>query len=197
MPPFALPLAVSVIQLTRITIRIAMMMEDKEPVKLTARQAAFVREYAKDRQATAACIRAGYSPKGAAQQAHLLLRNPKIAQLVQSNLTQRGEAVDITAERVLRKWGEIGFGGGPDEEPNPVRLRALELIAKHLGMLDTRLNVSVQHTQLGAVPPEELGRMLEALRARAREVLAGTEPLALPPVDVTPVDVTGKGEGEG
>jgi len=69
--------------------------------KLTAKQEAFVREYAKDWNATQAAIRAGFAPKAAGSQAAQLLVNPKVAKeitVIKARLAKRAE---VRAERVL------------------------------------------------------------------------------------------------
>jgi Phage terminase, small subunit len=45
---------------------------------LNEKQQAFIREYAIDKNASAAARRAGYSPRTAGVQGHKLLKNPKI-----------------------------------------------------------------------------------------------------------------------
>jgi hypothetical protein len=50
--------------------------------ELTPKQRAFVLEYLKDRNATQAAIRAGYSEASAYSQASELLKNPKVAEFL-------------------------------------------------------------------------------------------------------------------
>jgi phage terminase small subunit len=76
---------------------------------LNAKQATFVREYLIDLNATQAAIRAGYSPKTAGQIGDENLRKPEIAAAVQSAMAERAGRTEITADRVLRELGKIGF----------------------------------------------------------------------------------------
>lgn len=76
---------------------------------MTPKQEAFVREYLIDLNATAAYKRAGYRARGNAAEveAHRLLRNPKIAELVQEAMDERAERTEITADYVLSGIKEI------------------------------------------------------------------------------------------
>lgn len=78
---------------------------------MTPKQEAFVREYLIDLNATAAYRRAGYegSDNVCAVEAGKLLRNPKIAALVQEAMEKRAERTEITADRVLQELAKIGF----------------------------------------------------------------------------------------
>lgn len=70
---------------------------------LTPKQAAFVREYLIDLNATQAAIRAGYSAKTAKEQAARLLSNVNAQRAIQSGVSARAEKVEVSAERVLRE----------------------------------------------------------------------------------------------
>ena len=76
---------------------------------LTAKQAAFVAEYAVDRNATQAAIRAGYSAKTAASQGERLLRNVEVRQAVDAGLNRLATKTGVTAERVLRERARLAF----------------------------------------------------------------------------------------
>lgn len=76
---------------------------------LTPKQAAFVREYLIDLNATQAAIRAGYSAKTAASIGDENLRKPAIAAAVAQALDARAQRTEITADRVLRELAKIGF----------------------------------------------------------------------------------------
>ncbi len=68
---------------------------------LTPKQAAFVREYLIDLNATQAAIRAGYNPKTAHSMGHENLSKPEIATELQKHMEARGERTKVTADRVL------------------------------------------------------------------------------------------------
>lgn len=79
--------------------------------KLTDKQAAFVKEYLVDLNATQAAIRAGYSQKTAAIAGFENLRKPNIADAVQKAKTERSKRVQIDADEVLREVQRRAFTG--------------------------------------------------------------------------------------
>lgn len=68
---------------------------------LTVRQRRFVEEFPLDCNGSQACIRAGYSPIGAAKQAKKLLKIPAIKAAVQAALDARSDRLHFTADEVL------------------------------------------------------------------------------------------------
>lgn len=76
---------------------------------MNQRQAAFVREYLVDLNATQAATRAGYSAKTAHVIGHELLRKPEIAEAVSIAQHERGQRTEITADRVLKELARIAF----------------------------------------------------------------------------------------
>lgn len=124
--------------------------------RLTPRQAAFVREYLVDLNATQAAIRAGYSEKTARSQGARLLADANIRQAVTEAQEKRSERTEITADYVLSNLKEVvercmqrapvmvrGPGGkwvqATDEEGRHVwrfdargANSALDLLGKHL-----------------------------------------------------------------
>jgi phage terminase small subunit len=77
---------------------------------LTEKQAEFVRQYLIDLNATAAAIRAGYSPRTANEQASRLLANVSIGDAVAKAMAARSARTGIKAERVLRGLAAAAFG---------------------------------------------------------------------------------------
>lgn len=71
------------------------------------RQAAFIREYLVDLNATQAAIRAGYSPKSANINGPRLLSDARIQAAVTAAKQERAEKVGYTAQRVLQRHAEI------------------------------------------------------------------------------------------
>ncbi|HJZ94598.1 MAG TPA: terminase small subunit [Gemmataceae bacterium] len=164
----------------------------RQPGALTPRQQRFVEEYLIDLNATAAYRRAGYAAKtdnAAAASASALLRNPKVAAVIQVAKSERSARCRLAADRVLDEVAAIAFSDirdiGFDEngkliETNPgatrtvaayaysrrtrrsgtsiqysIRLwdkiRALELLMRHYGLLDRPLTLE---TVLALLPPE-------------------------------------------
>lgn len=76
---------------------------------LTAKQAAFVREYLIDLNATQAAIRAGYSERTARQTGAENLSKPYIAAAIQEGQDARAERAEIDADRVLSELARIAF----------------------------------------------------------------------------------------
>lgn len=76
---------------------------------LTAKQQAFVDEYAVDLNATQAAIRAGYSKSNADKIGPELLGKTRVAAAVQAALAERRERVQLKADNVLRELARIAF----------------------------------------------------------------------------------------
>ena len=102
---------------------------DKHSDRLNPRQAAFVREYLVDKNATRAAIRAGYSPKTASSIGEQLLRKLDIREAVDAGITSLAEQVGLTAERVLQERMRLAFFDVRkllDGEGNPTPLQDLD-----------------------------------------------------------------------
>lgn len=81
----------------------------KQKRALTPKQAAFVREYLIDLNATQASIRAGYSERTAHSQGPRLLENVGVAAAIKEAMDQRANTVQITAERVLLEVARLAM----------------------------------------------------------------------------------------
>ena len=95
---------------------------------------AFVREYLIDLNASAAARRAGYSARTSDRTGYDLLRNPEVEAAIQTALKERAEKAAVTAEWVLERLRIEAEGLGPDTTAS-ARIRASELLGKHLGIL--------------------------------------------------------------
>lgn len=103
--------------------------------RLTPKQAAFVREYMIDLNATQAAIRAGYKEKTAGQTGAENLKKPQIQKAIQDLHKAAEEKCAVTVEWILSEIAKIA----QDEEVKTAdRLRALELLGKHLGLWEKR-----------------------------------------------------------
>lgn len=110
--------------------------------ELTPKQQLFVREYLKDLSAAAAYRRAGYkaaTDNVAAVEGHKLLRNPKVAQAIKAAQSKRAERTELTADEVI---GGLRKEYGRKDTTGAARVRALELLGKHLGMFPDKQEVS-------------------------------------------------------
>ena len=107
---------------------------------MTEKQERFVEEFLVDLNGAAAARRAGYSEKSAKQQASLLLKQAAVRQAVANAKAERSERTGIRQEQVLLELGGIAFAEASDASGAEVKLgsklRALELLGKHLGMFD-------------------------------------------------------------
>jgi phage terminase small subunit len=77
--------------------------------KLTPKQEAFALEYLKDGNATQAAIRAGYSSGGAEVTGCRLLRNAKIAELIEAQRKDRAKRLLVSADDVVKELKLLAF----------------------------------------------------------------------------------------
>ena len=109
---------------------------------LTPKQATFVQEYLKDLNATQAAIRAGYSEKTAQEQSSRLLSKAIVQQAIQKGRDKLAAKAEVTAERVLNGLlAEATADDGPTCKT--ARVKAWELLGKHLGLMADRSKVEV------------------------------------------------------
>jgi hypothetical protein len=75
--------------------------------KIPPRWITFAVEYAVSGNGTQAAKAAGYSPKAAAQQAYVLLRNPKIQALISEEQAERWKRVQMSGDEVLARLARL------------------------------------------------------------------------------------------
>lgn len=80
----------------------------RAPSALTPMQERFALEYLVDLNGTQAAIRSGYSQRTANSQAAQLMANPKLQERIAELVAERSERTRITADKVLKRWWEIG-----------------------------------------------------------------------------------------
>lgn len=97
---------------------------------LTPKQAAFVREYLVDRNATQAAIRAGYSAHTAQEQGSRLLSNVMVAAEVANRETKAAVKAEITEAEVIKGLKDIASLGSNES----ARVTAWTNLGKHIGM---------------------------------------------------------------
>ena len=105
---------------------------------LTPKRAAFVREYLIDLNATQAAIRAGYTERSARVTGTRLLADAAIRAEVEAAQQERAKDTRISAQMVLEGLRGIAEGEASDS----ARVRAYELLGKHLGMFTDRVEHS-------------------------------------------------------
>ncbi len=123
-------------------------------MKLTEKQKLFCKEYLVDWDATQAAIRAGYDPGRAGQTGIENLKKPEIGREIQSLLDEKAQKNEITPDKLIREMAKIAFADSSDMNAPKYsdKLRALELLAKHLGIfketaaLDMNSDIDVRLT---------------------------------------------------
>jgi phage terminase small subunit len=76
---------------------------------LTDKQQIFVDEYLKDLNATQAAIRAGYSPRTAAETGHKLCQKRLVADAIACAKADRSRRTGISQDRVLEELARVAF----------------------------------------------------------------------------------------
>ena len=101
---------------------------------MTGKQEKFLAEYLKDFNGTAAARRLGYTEGSAGTTAYRFLRSPAVREALARELTKPSPA------RVIAELQAVAFAEGSDENGSATKLasklRALELLGKHLGLFD-------------------------------------------------------------
>lgn len=137
---------------------------------LTPRQVKFCDEYVLDFNATNAARRAGYSPNGIQKQSSQLLHHKGCRYLI-DHLTKSKEAKITSVDPdyiVTRILDIVNKDGAKDGD----KLRGLELLARHLGMLRDKTEISGPDG--GAIETlqrvkEESSAVVNALRSMSRK----------------------------
>lgn len=116
---------------------------------LSEKQQRFVAEYTVDFNATAAAIRAGYSEKTAAQMGYKLLKMQEIQEAVQQEFANRQDRTHITGDQVVAELAKIALSRVDDyyrdygmEIKLTDKIKALELLGKHLGTFTEKIAIS-------------------------------------------------------
>lgn len=122
---------------------------------LTNKQAAFVREYLVDLNATQAAIRAGYSETSAHSIGHENLSKPEISSAIQKAFEERAERIEVTQDEVLEGLLTEARRTG-DGASHSARVSAWSWAGRHLGMFTDK----VEHS--GSVDRPELTVVLKS-----------------------------------
>lgn len=117
--------------------------------KLTEKQKRFVDEYLVDLNATRA-YKVAYpgcrKDEVDASNANRLLKKDKVSAYLQQRMEALRKRTEITQDRVLRELAKVALAEGADNIALPFRmadkLKALELIARHLGMFTDKFELA-------------------------------------------------------
>lgn len=134
----------------------------KRGEKLTFRQEAFVEEYLRDRNATRAAIAAGYSQDSATGMGAANLRHPLVAQKIREKMGVVVGRAEVDASFVIRELKKVAE---QDDVAQSTKVRALELLAKHLGMLEDRISLKTDGLS-SEQRAERVAILLERVRSR-------------------------------
>lgn len=107
---------------------------------LTPKQKTFVQEYLVDLNATQAAVRAGYSQKRASEIGYQLLQKTTVQAAIHDAMEERQQRTEVTQDYVIDKLREIAEMRASDCSESELKysskLRALELLGKHVGAFD-------------------------------------------------------------
>ena len=107
---------------------------------MNRRQELFVQEYLVDLCGAKAARRAGYAQKHARCQGSRLLRDPEIRRAVDAAMEERLARIQVKQEEVISQLKAVAMAQASDENGAAVKLgsklRALELLGKHLGLFE-------------------------------------------------------------
>ena len=106
---------------------------------LNPKQERFCEEFMADLNAAQAAVRAGYVASSAAR----LMEHPDVKDRIAALKGERSERVAVEADDVIRGLFREA-NAGDINEPNGARIRAWELIGKHLGMFVDRKHISIR-----------------------------------------------------
>jgi len=130
--------------------------------ELTQKQEAFLTEYLKSRDGHAAAIAAGYSPKAANSISQSNLAHPVISSKIREISAKAAIRSDVDAAFVLRELKKVAE---QEDVAQSTKVRALELIAKHLGMLEERVTLKTDGLS-SEQRAERVAILLERVRSR-------------------------------
>lgn len=118
--------------------------------KLTDKQKRFCEEYLIDLNARQAAIRAGYPAKRASEQAYQLLQKTTVSAYIEKLRQEQQQRTQITADAVLGELAKIASTEDV-EITGKEKLKALELLGKHLGLFQNGADNSAALEKLDEV----------------------------------------------
>lgn len=140
---------------------------------LSKKHQRFVAEYLIDLNATQAAIRAGYSKKTAKAIGCENLTKPDIAAAIAVKQGKVAQALDLSAESVLRDLADVQ-GKALADKQYPSAVRAIELRGKHIGMFVERTENTTELTVRDAIDRPERETREEWVSRRNKELGIGS-----------------------
>jgi phage terminase small subunit len=110
--------------------------------ELTQKQKRFCEEYLVDFNATQAVIRAKYTKKSASSMGYENLQKDQIQKYISELVKARSLRTQVTADRVMEELAKIAFAN--EGEKTGDKLKALDVLAKHVGIFDNQPNLEKQ-----------------------------------------------------
>lgn len=131
---------------------------------LSPRQRMFAKEYIVDFNGAAAAIRAGYSPKYADRQAHILLHHDGVRALIDHlQLSKEAKTMAVNPDWVIQKI-TANIGTAEDMKNLSAVFRGLELLARHFGMLKDKQEISGPDGEAIRVKQEQVQKTADEMR---------------------------------
>lgn len=151
-------------------VRHALAKQDMDALRiaLTPRQRRFAEEYVVDHNGTAAAVRAGYATQYADRQAHLLMKHKGVSALIDHlTASKASKIMSIDPDYVISKVTEIIM---KDTAKDGDKLRALELLARHLGMFVERTEITGKDG--GAIQMQEIQQEADDFANQIKQMAA-------------------------
>lgn len=118
--------------------------------KMSAKKMAFVFEYQKDLNASAAATRAGYAPSAAGKSGWRLLQEPDVQAALAETAGARSVRTAIDADYVLQGIRSV-TETAVEQGEQAVALKGYELLGKHLRLFVDRVEAKTEATVRGYV----------------------------------------------
>ena len=110
------------------------------------RKEEFVRHFMVTKNATEAAKRCGYSEKSAYNQGYRLMKDDEVQKMLAIEVQDLKERHLDDLESIVDAMKDEALGNIPGHTAGS-RVKALELLARHFGMLEDRTKITVEHQE--------------------------------------------------